>query len=156
MAFAVYALSCMTCHHFHAIACDSVVCTATFSARVLIVIATFYVLSSSANICFQLLLVVTMGDSADMTLRQFVETVSACRQFVWSGRAVLYLSLCQVDETREGAFIDDIITILEVNDISALSHLKHVDKIPTESGTSQGKKVHAFGRISHSQCALHV
>ena len=72
------------------------------------------------------------------------------------GRAALYLFWCQVDETREGAFIDDIITILEVNDISALSHLKHVDKIPTESGTSQGKKVHTFDRMPHLQWALHV
>ena len=63
---------------------------------------------------------------------------------------------CQVDETREGAFLDDIITILEVNDISALSHLKHVDKIPTESGTSQGKKVRTFGHIPHLQWVSHV
>ena len=62
---------------------------------------------------------------------------------------------CQVDETREGAFLDDIITILEVNDISALSHLKHVDKIPTESGTSQGKKVRTSSRIQHLQWASH-
>ena len=40
----------------------------------------FTSLSSSANICFQLLLFVTMGDLSDMTLRQFVETVSACNQ----------------------------------------------------------------------------
>ena len=72
------------------------------------------------------------------------------------GRAALELPSCQVDETREGAFIDDIVTILEVNDISALSHLKHVDKIHTESGTSQGKKVRAVGRIPQLQCALHI
>ena len=72
------------------------------------------------------------------------------------GHAALYLPLRQVDETREGAFLDDIITILEVNDISALSHLKRVDKIHTENGTSQGKKVHTFGRIPLLQCALHV
>ena len=63
---------------------------------------------------------------------------------------------CQVDETREGVFLDDIITILEVNDISALSHLKHVEKIPTESGTSQGKKVRAFGHTPHLQWASHI
>ena len=53
---------------------------------------------------------------------------------------VLLFSACwQVDETRDEAFIDDIMDILTASDITEVKHLKNVDKVPCE-GSSQGKK----------------